>query len=74
MRGTIIIVGTVVEYFVISSSSVTGQNDTEINRLFRLCQSGGVVEENRLKRGLKGVIRCEGWTTVLPVDGGFVLV
>jgi len=34
----------------------------------------GGVDENRLKRCLKGVIRGEGWISALLGGGGFVLV
>jgi len=34
----------------------------------------GGVEENPLKRCLKGVLRCAGWTRTVHGGGGFVLV
>jgi hypothetical protein len=36
--------------------------------------SGGGLDENRLQRCLEGVIRGEGWISVLRGGGGFVLV
>jgi hypothetical protein len=34
--------------------------------------SGGVVDENPLKRCLKGVIRCEWWISALQRGGGYM--